>query len=654
MKFFVNKRQAILRTSVYQTAASARTILVTAISRKYMSYDVLFRIFDQFPGGVKYIWLNRDLENLPDKAAERLKFVEKLETVECQLIQNALKVKSETRRTIHQRRESYQDEDIPSTYISKRKRPTMRTGIIPLIGKKVDTINYCKEKISQLNNEIESAKSNLNNYNVLNSAFIQFHKPIAAHMAVQSVISSIPATMTPRYSDIKPTNIIWSNLKLSYYEKRFREFIVLIVTIGLIIFWSIPVTFIGILSNVTYLTDKLTFLRFIYNLPSPLLGLITGLLPTVLLAILLALIPIVLKFLARLSGIPTTDAIECYVQSSYFVFQVVQVFLVVTVSSSITSVITQIIQQPAQAPTILAMNIPTASNFFFSFLALQGLNMTASLFLQIVTLIFFPLLSKLFDNTPRKKWRRHSTLTTLSWGVTYPVFTNFIVITLVYSVIAPLILLISGLAFLLFYIAYNYRMFYVSVFPDDTGGLLFPRAIYQSFTGVYLMEIMLAGLFFLAQDEERSQTGITEGVLMCTLIGITAVIHVGMRSNFRPLIYNLSADAEELSTVRTPYFMDPSRPEPSIQTPINNELYEYTMRNAYMHPSIRDLKPIIWIPQDELGIAAEELQGCQVSELDITMSTRGAYFNDEIKIEINEPPPDQLELSGLNVVHSRF
>lgn len=622
LRFFVNKRQTILRSSTYQTKMSAQTILVTAIPKRYMSHRVLYRIFNQFPGGVKYIWLNRDLENLPDKAQERSKFVEKLETIECKLIRNILKSKS-----------------------SIQKRPTMRTGSIPFVGQKVDAITYYKEQISQLNNEIERAKSNLNSYKVLNSAFIQFHKPIAAHMAVQTVISSMPSTMTPRYNDIKPKNIIWSNLKLTYYEKRFRELIVLILTILLIIFWSIPVTFVGILSNLTYLTDKVTFLSFIYDLPTPLLGLITGLLPTVLLAILMALLPIILKFLARLSGVPTTNAIELYVQSSYFLFQVVQVFLVVTISSSITSVITKIIQQPPQAPTILATNIPTASNFFFSFLALQGLNMTASLLLQIVTLILFPLLSKLFDNTPRKKWRRYSTLTTFSWGFTYPVFTNFIVITLVYSVIAPLILLITGLVFLLCYIAYAYQIFYVSNFPDDTGGLLFPRAIYQSFTGLYLMEIMLAGLFFLAQDQHGSQTAIPQGISMCVLIGITVVIHVGMQSNFHSLVYNLSADAEELSTVNRPHFIDVTTQSETTA----DELHEYRMKTAYMHPAIRDLNPIIWIAEDELGIAAEELQRSQMSELNIMMSTRGAYFNEKMRIKIEESPPDQLELTDLNV-----
>ena len=513
MKAFVEKRQAFLRSSTYQSCASATTILVTAIPKAYMQQDVLLRIFNQFPGGVKYIWLNRNLGDLPDKADERMKLVDKLETVECKLIKGALKNEAKRQKEVDSTAHPVVIEEpvadleqgILYKYIPEKKRPTMKIGPIPVLssmffGKKVDTITYCKETISQLNTQIEGAKTIPNNYAVTNSAFIQFNKQIAAHMAVQTILASVPLAMTPRYNDVKPENIVWSNLKFTYYELKVRELTMLAANTILIVFWAIPVAFVGVLSNLTYLTNKLTFLRFINDLPSTLLGLITGLLPTVLLAVLMALLPIVLRLFAKTSGIPTTDAIDRYVQGSYFVFQVVHVFLVVTISSSVSSVITIIIENPSSVATILAANIPTASNFFFSFLALQGLSVASGLLLQVGALISFYLLGKLFDNTPRKKWTRCFTLGTLSWGTIYPVFTNFVVISLVYSIIAPLMLLISGLAFGLFYVAYIYTMFYVSDFPNDTGGIAFPKAIYQSFTGIYLMEILLAGLFFLVQE----------------------------------------------------------------------------------------------------------------------------------------------------------
>jgi hypothetical protein len=474
--------------------------------------------------------------------------------------------------------------------------------------------------------------------------------------------------MTSRYIDIKPANIIWSNLQLSYYQQKFRELLVLGATTVLIIFWSIPVSFIGILSNLTYLTNKLTFLRFIYDLPNFLVGLITGLLPTVLLAVLMALLPMVLTFFAKISGIPTTDAIDRHVQATYFVFQVVHVFLFVSISSSITSVITLIIENPTDAAKILATNIPTSSNFFFSFLALQGLSVASGLLLQVVTLVLFYLLGKLFDNTPRQKWRRYFTLTTLNWGTIFPIFTNFVVISLVYSVIAPLMLLISGIAFSLFYIAYTYTMFYVSDFPNDTGGLAFSRTIYQSFTGVYLMEIMLAGLFLIAQNESGKQAAVPEGILMFILLVITIGVQWTISSSFDPLTNYLPVDSEEFAQLdipqsrkfkwaktavdilRRPIMTDRNDAVRNINDAAAIVSDEDRMENAYLHPAMRDPKPIVWIPRDPLGIATNEVERTVASGLNILMSTDGARYNEKMNIEIDGPPPAQIETTEVDNV----
>jgi hypothetical protein len=107
----------------------------------------------------------------------------------------------------------------------------------------------------------------------------------------------------------------------------------------MIIFWAIPVAFVGALSNINYLTNKVHFLSFINKIPTVILGLVTGLLPTILLAVLMAVVPIFCGLLAKLAGEPTMSAIELKTQTWYFAFQVVQVFLITTFASgkSITS-----------------------------------------------------------------------------------------------------------------------------------------------------------------------------------------------------------------------------------------------------------------------------------------------------------------------------
>jgi calcium permeable stress-gated cation channel len=66
----------------------------------------------------------------------------------------------------------------------------------------------------------------------------------------------------------------------------------------------------------------LPWLRFIYHLPSQLLGLITGLLPSVMLSLWLSLLPFILRVACQWQGYPTQTAIELAIQNMYFAFLV--------------------------------------------------------------------------------------------------------------------------------------------------------------------------------------------------------------------------------------------------------------------------------------------------------------------------------------------
>jgi calcium permeable stress-gated cation channel len=183
----------------------------------------------------------------------------------------------------------------------------------------------------------------------------------------------------------------------------------------LCIWWSIPVAVIGAISNINELADTVGFLGFLNSVPQVVMGFITGLLPVLLLSILMSLVPIVCMFLARLYC-PTSAAVHLKVQGWYFPFQVIQVFLVTTFASGAASVVQAIIDDPTNAPTLLAQNLPTASNFYISYFILFGLITTALQFLNIAPLLLVLVLGKLLDKTPRKMYNRYTQLTGPSLG----------------------------------------------------------------------------------------------------------------------------------------------------------------------------------------------------------------------------------------------
>lgn len=101
--------------------------------------------------------------------------------------------------------------------------------------------------------------------------------------------------MAPRYIGLNPGDIIWSNLRIKWWELILRQAATIGFVVALVIFWAIPVAFVGVISKLDYLQEKVPFLSFINKCPKVILGLITGLLPAILLAVLMALVPIVLR-----------------------------------------------------------------------------------------------------------------------------------------------------------------------------------------------------------------------------------------------------------------------------------------------------------------------------------------------------------------------
>lgn len=458
-------------------------------------------------------------------------------------------------------------EPIWKRYLKEKDRQTMRLPIfgrqwmisLPLLGQKVDTIDYCRKEVARLNVEIEQDQANTERFPLMNSAFVQFNHQVAAHMACQAVSHHTPNQMAPRVVEISPDDVIWDNMSMRWWESYVRPAVVIVIIVGLVVGWAIPVSFTAILSQIKTLTGTVKWLHWLASAPNEVFSIIQGVLPQAMLALLLILLPIILRFLAKIQGDYTGMAVELSVQRYYFAFLFVQVFLVISISSGITTVITQISHDPQSVPAILAQNLPKASNYFFSYLLLQALSVSAGALVQIMGLIEWFILAPLLDNTARQKWHRQTNLPNVQWGTFFPVYTNLACIGLVYSIISPLIMIFNIITFSLFWLVYRYNTLYVTKFRFDTGGLLFPTAINQLFTGLYLMELCLIGLFFLvrAADSNGIAYGTpckVQGIIMIVVLFLTFLYQWLLNSAFGPLLRYLPITLEDEAVMRDEEF----------------------------------------------------------------------------------------------------
>ena len=111
------------------------------------------------------------------------------------------------------------------------------------------------------------------------SVFVEFETLSEAQAAYQSLTHHQALHMSPRFTGINPAEIIWSSLKIKWWELIIRKLANTAFVVALIIFWAIPVAAVGAISNINKLegTTGFTWLHKIFDpIPSVIMGVITG------------------------------------------------------------------------------------------------------------------------------------------------------------------------------------------------------------------------------------------------------------------------------------------------------------------------------------------------------------------------------------------
>lgn len=461
--YYINLRQAYLVSPLYADRISSKTVLFTSVPPEYLDERRLGEVLGE---GVVRIWIPRNTKKLEDAVQERDKIAQKLENAETKLIKAANKARVEALSAKDKSGTSARAEDeiqlrdlaasgaVASQWLQPKDRPTHRLKF--LIGRKVDTIDWCRAELAKRIPEIEDMQRRWRNGEGKNesSVFVQYSTLRQAQSAFQSLTHHQPLHMAPRYTGMTPDEIIWSNLRIKWWERVIRFASTTAAVVALIILWSFPVALVGAISQITYLVrlPGLGWLNFLLDLPGWLSGVVTGLLPSIMLSLLFTVLPIFLHLMAQIGGEPTLSGIEYAVQNTYFAFQVVQVFLVTTLSSGITTAIREFVNNPASILQILANSLPKASNFYLSYIIVQGLGVVSQVLLGLTGLVIFVLLSKFLDSTPRKKFARWTILSTQAMGTVFPIYTNLFVIATAYTCIAPLVPAFAAIGIYLFYL----------------------------------------------------------------------------------------------------------------------------------------------------------------------------------------------------------
>ena len=690
--FLINMRQTYFTTKANASRLSSRVVLFLSVPPELMSSDDLEFVFGE---GIKQTWKVSRLDDLKGLVDDRNQKAVDLESAEATLAQNVLK----TRRNQNNKSNGGSLERGDASVDHPDNRPSHRSP--PLVGSKYDSIDHILSTVPHLTKKISELreKYSADETRHTGAIFVEFEDQIKAHQAMQAVNHYSPLSLQPRFMGIPPSNIKWQNVAMDPKVRIGKRYTAIVLIIAIIIFWAIPVGFVGTISNIEYLADNYSWLSWINKLPDWLIGLIQGFLPPFLLSLLTSYVPFWFRDIAELSGQPTAQSAENMTQRWYFVFLFINVFLVTTLSSGAATIVKRVGEQPGKIPVFLADNLPKSSNFYLTYFTLQGLSNTASQLIKYSD-TFEYIFWKTIAKTPRSKYELETKMKGLFYGSQYPKFTNFAVIAIVYSCIAPLVLGFVFVGFSLFYLTYRYLMLYTNNAKLEMKGVCHARALRQMMTGVYVSELCLIGLFG-ARDAKA------QGMIMIIFLVMTVLHHATVDSYLTPLEDNISLDilksgaaendesgtngeanvgensgaedpllsfselhggysfrghrldvsrtlpkwfADPLKSIVETYNILPSaaklRPYllPTDATELNlrdstlTTVPNYTeqqIENAYKHPALTSKPPLVWLAKDLAGVS-EELKTRNKERADLETSNEDAELDEQGRLHWDE------------------
>ena len=328
---FIDVRQRFLTSPEHRLKASARTVLVTNIPREYRSKEALEALYDVFVDNDDrnrlIVWVNRDYGSVRASVARRRSLRHALEKEELRIIRLVNKkyqkdgevaVAKRAAEKNFQEPRAPNDEDeedaehdeqsisaachidcYEETQLWRRHLEPSTASQVSLIQgkdgnwkpassikfwasgekKKVPKIAWLRAEIARLTVQIEESLSKLDDeerFKKQNSAFIQFDRQMSAHMACSLASHDKAGRMSPRFLEVAPHEIIWSNMGVTSVGRFVRTCIALVLFAAMLFLWGLPTTFLGGLNDLGALRESESWLKPLRSWPSWIISLISG------------------------------------------------------------------------------------------------------------------------------------------------------------------------------------------------------------------------------------------------------------------------------------------------------------------------------------------------------------------------------------------
>ncbi|KAJ7083663.1 hypothetical protein B0H15DRAFT_850317 [Mycena belliarum] len=527
---FIRSRQLFSLELVH--SIPARTVMVTNLPRSLQGERPLAEYFENMGLSVESVTVCREVGSLKNLIDKRTTALLKLEAAWVDYVGNPSTV------------EEYDPEasgamplvDVESgtgqqqrLVVPHRARPTIRPR---WFGAKVDALEYLEGQFKEIDEKVR--KRRMSKFKSTPVAFVTFEKMSSAQIAIQVVHAPSPLQCTT-YPAPEPRDIVWSNMTPSQMNIRTRDIFVMGMIALLFLFWVFPITALASLLSYDEIRKTMPWLWRLINSNDKVRAIVQNSLPSVAMITLNAMLPFILEGLTYQQGYRARSWIEYSLLKKYFLFLLVNVVFIFLLASTYLELLYELANFPAKIPEKLAKALQAgrARNFFLSYVILQALGIMPLQLLNLGVTIprFFSLL---VTRTPRD-FAELNAPPMINYGIVYPQAILMFIITMLYSVTQPLILIFGAIYFGNAYIVYKYKLLFVFYKPYESQGQAWPLTFVRLIWGVMIFLIFMTGFFLLQNTYASSKLSYVITTMLAPLLVGTVLWSWYIEKALKPL-----------------------------------------------------------------------------------------------------------------------
>ncbi|KAK1318924.1 hypothetical protein QJS10_CPB04g00749 [Acorus calamus] len=373
-------------------------------------------------------------------------------------------------------------------------RPTRKTGFLGLCGDKVDSIDYYTSEIEKLSKEEAEERERIKRTtkSVMPAAFVSFRTRWGAAVCAQTQQTRDPTVWLTDWAP-EPRDVYWNNLSIPFVSLTFRRLATSVAFFFLTFFFMIPIAMVQSLANLEGIEKVVPFLKPLIE-QKLIKSFIQGFLPGIALKLFLIFLPTILMLMSKFEGFIALSILERRSATRYYIFQLVNVFLVSIIAGAAFEQLHTFIHQSAnQIPRTFGVAIPMKATFFITYIMVDGWAGIAGEILRLKPLIIYHLKNFFLVKTEKDREEAMDP-GSIGFDTSEPQIQLYFLLGLVYAVVTPFLLPFIVVFFGLAYLVYRHQIINVYNQEYESAAAFWPDVHGRIIYALVISQVLLFGL----------------------------------------------------------------------------------------------------------------------------------------------------------------